>query len=398
MARILLRKIDTISAYQLPVKGRSAPEPNTRSFLKRDVLKKEFSNPYRKKRVRLPIFQWMSSRRLRITQIACLSITITWFGFLFFKTTFYYDSVSVKGAKDVPAETLEELVNEQISKRSWLLIRRSHMLFFRSEPLAKAINDLVSVEEVRFERDWSTRSVTVHIKEKLSTVLLGYKDEFYSLDNNGLVIRSVAPDEAAARKLDTPIIYDYTEQKQPQLGESYLSPSAVQNVLVLYQELKKYPDLHIHSFRLKPVEAKEVRIPEQLPSSQSKPDEEGKELDSSLDDLARNIAQAQTTAEKLDQLQSALNDLEIQKIREGEAIKYLETEKVYVPDGETTFSQLEVYMHEGWSLKLGHQPVEHLGSLEQPLKIFATLNNKISIKEEVREYIDLRFPNRVYYR
>jgi hypothetical protein len=116
-----------------------------------------------------------------------------------------------------------------------------------------------------------------------------------------------------------------------------------------------------------------------------------------LEQAAESIASAQTIDEKVQELKDALENLEVEKLEEGRLDQLLKEERVYEPSEDFQYQELEVYMQEGWSLKLGHVLFENSQETNTMLNIFATLNQQINI-EEVREYIDLRFTNRVYYR
>jgi hypothetical protein len=55
-------------------------------------------------------------------------------------------------------------------------------------------------------------------------------------------------------------------------------------------------------------------------------------------------------------------------------------------------------MTDGWALKLGSKVTKDPKEVEKLLNIFATLNGRVDLKGEVKEYVDLRFANRIYYR
>jgi len=378
--------------------GRSGSKKKAKSYLRRDVHKKSFENPYPKKvkttKVLAKIF---ANKRYLFAKLALVVSLFIWFIVLFVQPTFYIDRIAISGNQEIQTNDLRAMITEYMQKRSPFLIKRSHLFFFNESTVEEAIRERYGLESITFTSHWPSRSLQIDLKEKSSILVYSVDDQYFTIDKKGTVIRQTDHEEIALKEA-TPTIYQFSDTL-PEVGQQVLTEGDIQSILTLYNELQKYPYLSIHSFRLKPAEKQTVIIPEKLPeSNEPTPDNTTDELNQELEDLADSIAQAQTVEDKISQIKSALSDIDIEKLEEGEIERYLEQEKVFEPNESIQFDQLEVYTTAGWSLLLGTEPLQNPGSVKNYLDIFATLNSQLAIEGEVKEYIDLRFPHRVYYR
>jgi len=318
-----------------------------------------------------------------------------WGGTIFGKDTFYLNRVRLEGLHDIQADDLDSIILDHLKERNWLFIRHAHRFFLNTKELEHKIRSRYGLESITFQPHWPSHSLLITVKEKEGILAYSVNDSYFAIDRQGTVIRKfVSPEEA--KSLQAPVIYQYEAGVEPQIGQQVLKPADIDALLQLYSGLSKYPNFSIHSFRIRPIPKQEIRIAQARP--QSAKDEAQKDLGQDLDKLAQSIAQAKTTDDKLKTIKQALEGLQIEKIEEGKVDALLEKEKVFAPDTEHNFEGLEVYMNEGWSLKLGNQIFDDTEAAQNFLNIFATLSGQIDIAQEVREYIDLRFDNRVYYR
>jgi cell division septal protein FtsQ len=311
--------------------------------------------------------------------------------------TFYLDRIAITGNEEIQSSDLNAMISDYMQKRSIFLIKRSHLFFFNEKSVEQSIRDKYGLESITFTSHWPSKSLQIDVKEKSSILVYSVDDQYFTIDKQGTIIRQTTNEEIATKE-DTPTIYQF-DKDLPQVGEQVLTENTIASILSLYSELQKYPFLSIHSFRLKPANKQTIVIPEKLPESESKDStKDDSTLNAELENLADSIAQAKTVEDKISEIKSALSEIDIEKLEEGEIERYLEQEKVFEPNDSITFDQLEVYTNNGWSLLLGTEPLQNPDSVKSYLNVFATLNSQLSIEGEVKEYIDLRFPNRVYYR
>ncbi len=404
MFRFVKKKLNKVLSLNLSqilaLKGlqRNATGKKAKSYLRRDVHQKSFENPYQKKvTARRVLGKIFTDKRYLFAKIG-LSLTLfIWFIVLFVQPTFYLDRIAVFGNEEIQTNDLKSMVFDYMDKRSIFLIKRSHLFFFNQNTVEQAIRDKYGLESITFTSHWPSHSLQIDLKEKSSILIYSVDDQYFTIDKQGTVIRQTTSEEILEKE-DTPTIYQFGETI-PQVGEQVLTERNIASILTLYSELEKYPFLSIHSFRLKPANKQTIVIPEKLPESETKvANNDDSKLNAELESLADSIAQAKTVEDKISEIKSALSEIDIEKLDEGEIERYLEQEKVFIPDDSITFDQLEVYMNNGWSLLLGADPLQNPDSIKSYLDIFATLNSQMSIEGEVKEYIDLRFPNRVYYR
>ena len=380
-----------------PAKRRKDP----RAYLRKDIKQKAFNNPYTTEGKRRRTFvAYLEAKRYMIAQIVLIALVSVWLFVLFAQPTFYLVAIRVEGAKEINSADIVRIVHDHMKSRSKLFIKHAHLFFLDENELERTIRERYGLESIKFVTHWPSHSLLVELVEKSSILGYSVNDTYYTIDRLGTIIREVdvADLTAASEEDQYPVIYEYDTDPQVEIGSEVLTPDNIQTILTLYDELKKYPSFQVHSFRLKPVRKSEIAIPEKRPLPTESDDSSTEELESSLDNLADSIAHAQTIDEKIANIKQTLQDIDIEKIEEGSIDKYLETEKRFVPNDAIQFQELEVYTNQGWTLKLGAEILETPELLQKYLNVFATLNREVDIEREVKDYIDLRFDNRIYYR
>jgi cell division septal protein FtsQ len=380
-------------------KKKTAPRRRANTYLKRDCLKKELHNPYQKKKKTQikTLVSMLQQKRFGIS-LVILGLIVSLLGIsLFTKPTFYLTRISLSGLTEIPEPDVTQIIQEQLDKRSYLLIKRSHLFFLSEKRIEEAIRDKYGLESITFDTHWPSRSLMIKLKEKTSVLAYSVDDDYFTMDKSGSIIKSL--DQASLeQKTSIPLIYQYGADEPPLVGDHVMTEGNIQTILDLYTALQTYDALTIHSFRLRPIEKRTVIIPEKNPILNEVDESIDTVSEQALDDLADSIAHASTVEEKISEIKSALEEIDIKKLEEGEIERYLETERVYEPDDSYQFQELEIYTVNGWSIKLGAKIFDDPTELEKFLDIFATLNQEVDLAGEIKDYIDLRFPDRVYYR
>lgn len=398
-----LKKMLSFNLFTISFINRLRPQKqrlDPRRYLKKDVKQKTFNNPYRVGGKRKQNFRnILENKRYIIAQIALVFILITWIFVLFVQPTFYLVAIRVEGTKEINADDIVRIIHDHMKSRSRLLIKHAHLFFLDENELESMIRQRYGLDTIEFTTHWPSHSLLVQLTEKSSILGYSINDAYYTIDRLGTIIREVNAAEFTSQSEDNryPIIYEYDASQTPEIGSQVLSEENIKTILTLYEELKKYPSFDIHSFRLKQARKGEIKIPEKFPEIPREQDSEN-DLESSLDDLADSIAHAQTIDEKIANIKQTLEDIDIEKIEEGSIDKYLETEKRFTPNDSIQFQELEIYTNQGWTLKLGAEVLLDDQEVEKLLDIFATLSREVDIEREVKDYIDLRFSNRIYYR
>lgn len=392
--RVLSRTIFTFPSWR---GKRQKQSVRPQAYLQRDVSRKRLSNPYTKEpKIKLFVADFFSAQRFRLSFSLLIIATFLWFFLLFLKPTFYLTTVTVKGAQEIDPETIVTMAQEHLSKRHWLLVLKSHRLFLDTDKLATQIHEQYDLEQLEFVPHWPSKSLEIIVKEKPSMLVYAVDNHYYAIDKNGQVIRELGT-TLDPKALAVPVIYDYDLTVQPTVSKPVLTSAFIKSINALSAGLTEYPDVHIHSFRIRLSPQREIRIADHVPETAVETPAKKSEATRQLEKAAESIASAKTIDEKVNELKDALKNLEVEKLEEGKLDQLLKEERIYEPNEAFQYQELEVYMQEGWSLKLGHVLFENSQETNELLNIFATLKHQINI-EEVREYIDLRFTNRVYYR
>ncbi|MBI4122134.1 MAG: hypothetical protein HY461_02290 [Parcubacteria group bacterium] len=367
------------------------------AYLQRDILRKRLNNPYtHEPKLKRFFIDTLAAQRFRLSFGLLIVVSFAWFTMLFLRPTFYLNRITVAGTQEINPEDIVQMAKEHLSGRSWMLVSHSHRLFVNTEQLAERIRVKYDLDQLQFTAHWPSQSLHITLKEKPSMLVYAVENRSYAVDKNGHVIRELNA-EVKPESLAVPVIYDYDQTAQPLVREAVLTPAFIESIQIITDGLRQYPDMHIHSFRIRVSPQHEIRIADEVPQTKADSKKQAEDGQDQLRKAAESIANAQTISEKVSQLQKALKNLEIEKLEEGKLDELLKEERVYLPKEGYRYQELEVYMQEGWSLKLGHALFEDQQEAAGLLNIFATLRQQLDIKE-VREYLDLRFANRVYYR
>jgi len=381
----------------LPFK-RPASFKSSKSYLQKDVLKKNFNNPYEKstkKQLSRTFSKKFASIRY-IVALILLPITLLSTLYLIFgKETFYLNAVTISGNKEIPEESLLQLANEHLSKRSLWGIKRSHRAFLHLTDLEDTFREKYGLDLIVFEPHWPSKSLSIIIEEKTPIIIYSVNDIYYTLDLQGNVIREIVDNEKVI-SANVPMIYQYDSAEAVIVGERILEQSSISQILAIYEGLQKFSDFSIHSFRLKTSNQKEVRVEANIPDQEPVNTEE--EATTALEEAAQSIANAGSVQEQITQLKRALDDIDLERVEEENIQALLAQEQIYKVNSEYRLQELEVYMEQGWTLKVGHQILNGEVDADSIIDIFTTIHEKVDINAEVKEYIDLRFPERVYYR
>ncbi len=381
---------------------KKGPAKRKQSYLRRDIHEKQFFNTERKKKVSFKklVQRNLTNQRFRIAQVSLLIIGGLWFSQLFIQPTFYLERIQVQGTEEISPEAIQALVNEQINKRSLLFIKKSHIFFLNEKKLAKKVEEQYALASLEFKGHWPSQILTVTVKEKDPLVLYNIEDRYYAIDADGKVIREIPNEEAQISSL--PVIYQYREESQPEIGAIAFQPEIITSIGILNEGLSKYPSFEVHSYRLKESEQKKIVLKDKYSERKGLLEGANEEVSDNSEELLQealdSVAQAKTASEKLLSLKQALGDIEVEKLEEERVEQLLQEQKEFEPNNDYALIELEVYTKAGWTLRLGHELLEHPEETEKYLNIFATLNGQVDLTGEVNEYVDLRFPNRIYYR
>ncbi len=388
--RLLSYEIGTLPSWR-----KKTPVARPQTYLKRDIHKKRLGNPYNKEPWYLRAWQQVVvANRFGIAASILLLTIAAWLAIIFIQPTFYLTRVDVQGAQDISPEEISQLVKTHFSKRSLFLVSRSHRMFLGLDKLRGEISAHYDLELLRFEPDWTARTLTIFIKEKPSIFTYGIADKYFAVDKEGVIIRELPPD---ADKSSLPVIYEYEGGDLPSIGDAVLTPNFIASIIRLQEGFKAYPSILIHSFRLRISPQREITLVDEPPTLEDEKKAEQQQAVNDFEAAAESIAQAKTIDEKVKELQAAIENLSIEKLEEGKLDQLLKEQRVYAPKAGFAYKELEIYTQQGWSIKVGHDVFEDATNADKILNIFATLSGAVDFSE-VREYVDLRIPNRVYYR
>lgn len=395
---IFQKSIGRVLSLPISVPTWNQKKSSQKDILRRQISTKGFIDTEKKQGDTIrAIKKLLQKHRLQISTASLCVILAIWAYLIVATPYFYINNIEIHGTKEIPISEINNLVNQHIDQRNWLFIKRSHRMFLNISELDQTIKKSYSLKSLSFKPNLSAKTLTVCIEEKDPAFVYSINDQFFSIDDSGFVIRSVTATELAT--MNIPQIYDYQE-RQVSIGQQLLLPEQVLAIQSLYHNLQGYSFMDIHSFRLKPSKQQTVTITKKAPEQTEEGHMEEKDelIKKQLEDLTRSIDSADSINEKIARLKKTLDTITPERVEAGKIEELMTEQQVYQINNDYNLPQLELYTKQGWSIRFGYKILQHEQSPEELLNIFATLSGKLDIAGEVKEYIDLRFENRIYYR
>ncbi|MDP3995194.1 MAG: FtsQ-type POTRA domain-containing protein [bacterium] len=280
-----------------------------------------------------------------------------WFGYFFlFSDSFEAKTIVVSGNRTIPKHELSAIVAKELDSRRWMFLPARNMLLLPEERIQEAIREQYIVDHVGIARDWPF-SVHIAIEEKLSRVILRVK-------NPVRIINEPRPDEEEGIGVAT--------STNENVSHNNVTETEEQEREVRYTESYHLLDVNgivVASGPVSELDLQELPIIEIIPKDASK-------IKPGLSVLSRDVV------ELIFELYQRI----------GASSKSISLAHVSY---DTDISQeLSFTTQEGWQAILSTQiPLE-----TQIQKLELALQEKIQDNRSTLQYVDLRVPDRVYFK
>ncbi|MFA6474604.1 MAG: hypothetical protein WCV88_00195 [Patescibacteria group bacterium] len=354
------------------------------------MLKGRFHNPYfardveKKQHRKRDLFAIIGS-------LILLSI-IVWFVF-FYWHFLSVQTIIVKGQQYLTEEDISSATAEGLQQRQWLIFKQKFLPFLDkqqlSDSIAEQLSHKIQLRSILVEVQWP-KTVIVTVSERVPGYVYINDNSYYYLDVEGTITQTTTATEVDPH---FPHIRERNKQREITVGESILSPGVMEFISEVNDKFTLESNLDISEYAIMPVtcQAKQF-VTEKI----------------FADEIAGSTTESakQKKRDILDQLRSdtitvdqSLDLLEEIKKTEGdknsnEAFIKLAAEYKKTPcDYPTVIQDIIVVTQDNVEVYL-----------DSKLDLATQLNNlNTVISDEIKnpasvDYIDVRFPDRVYYK
>lgn len=158
---------------------------NKRKF---DYHRKDYSNPFFKKRDGFFAFTTSWKSRFFFIVLFLLIIGLGWL--VFFSTFFKIKNVKIFGLERTPATEIESLVWSQTNAKKFLIGQRSNLFLFSENDFMNALNQKYYFGSVQLSKRLPG-TIIIKIKEKPPIAIWSEDGKTYYIDEQGMVISEI---------------------------------------------------------------------------------------------------------------------------------------------------------------------------------------------------------------
>jgi hypothetical protein len=191
-----------------------------RNFFKRYNLKRHesrrFRNPYFKKSKRQIKIKWQT--------IAVLVVILFVLAALIYSSLFRINNVDIKGTEHIDPEQIAQIARTELDRGRFLIFPNNNRFFLHEERMQSKLNEHFVFDSI--EMNVSRHTLTITVKERVSTLIWISADRYYFVDLSGTIIRELAQDEFEEAP-NFPKFYDENNNTIT-VGQTVLSTNAIQ--------------------------------------------------------------------------------------------------------------------------------------------------------------------------
>ncbi len=191
-----------------------------RNFFKKHHLKRyesrRFNNPYFKKPKRQIKIKWQT--------IAVLVAIIFIVAVLIYSSLFRIDNVDIKGTEHISPDQITQIAHAELDRGRFLIFPNNNRFFLHEERMQSKLNEQFVFDSI--EMEVSGHTLTITVKERVSTLIWITADRYYFVDLSGTIIRELAQDEFEEAP-GFPKFFDENNH-QVAVGQTVLASEAIQ--------------------------------------------------------------------------------------------------------------------------------------------------------------------------
>ena len=318
----------------------------------------------------------------------------------FFTPFMEISEVKIEGNKNIAYEELDGIINNYLGSNKLFIFPKKNFLFFGAEEaqaqVRENLNNQFALEDIDIIKNFPD-NIEVRVLERIPGLLWISDNKKYLLDINGI------PSEELQNKEDEgkyPHIID--KNKKPiQTGKQVISKDLVDFILILNKTFEEKTGLKIREYSIPQVQCQEkVYVAEKILTEEVEEEDDEKLKEKKKEILKQYNTGKITIEESLEKLEQVKKDSNKEKNKnknqDDSADEFIQWQTVYEPvecDLVKVNSEINILVEDDYEIYF-----------DSKLDLDMQINNlKNVLKETIDDpkaidYIDLRFPDRVYYK
>ena len=361
---------------------------------------REYSNPFFPKPKQS---YWSGERKYYL--VSLFLIVLGSFYVVFLSGYLQIKNIQIEGNKYLSAEEIQHSISSvQNSKKLFFLPQNNYLFFDINEAQAKIVEDTqhrVVLESLEISKKFPS-TVSINLKERIPSLVWVTQDKYYYIDLQGVITTETTPGNFDP---DFPVINDKNDKPvQPQ--KQVVSEEMINFIFSIKENLPQKISLEAEEFNIPQIQCQERQSVRREVSLSQEYQEEVNQytIDQDRKEIQEALANGEITIEEslelLKELETTNNNVNTNyntNTNSGQVQEKIIYEDEYVPvdcDLVKLITEIHVQTSEGWEAYF-----EQSINLDQQLNnLFLVLKDKIGDNRAGLSYIDLRFPDRIYYK
>src|SRR3989338_10189633 len=168
----------------------------------------------------------ISARLLVISGVAVFASLGYW---LFLSSAFAIERVQVESQVSIPTEVFSGLLEEQLKKTRWKIVREKNVFAFDTEEFLETLSGTFALANMYVKKD-RPHTIIVRISEKPREAVWSVQGKYFVLDTQGKALGSISKEEAEGKM----VIYA-KGVTIPEKDTRILSPQALAFIANIFQ-------------------------------------------------------------------------------------------------------------------------------------------------------------------
>ena len=202
-----------------------------RSHIKKDYLKKDFSNPYFNRKKKSTGFN--TGFYIKIISLILI------FYVAIYSDLFKLNQFTIVGLEMIDQNEFNNITENYLNSWRWYLVPQNNLLFFNRKAFKETIRSHYNLKNLNIDLSW--KKLAIAVEEKVSHLIVyNLKDQgFYFTDLNGIILRQI-DQEKIGEYWDKYPIYNLNRESVI-VGDQIISQTIVNFILEVDNQLKNAP-------------------------------------------------------------------------------------------------------------------------------------------------------------
>lgn len=155
--------------------------------IKKDYQTKNLKNPFFRKKTKEK--KTKSFLTFKIFLIIFLVLLAFWFIFIF--SFWQVKNIEVKGSDRIKPQSIRELINEQLEKKSLFILRQNNIFLFKKKSAKEMIKEEFNLTDIKIKKKLQN-TLIVEIKERPYSYIFCESGEYYFSSDDSYLMEKIA--------------------------------------------------------------------------------------------------------------------------------------------------------------------------------------------------------------